>query len=691
MINKNAIFSDGTRDYRTPCEPERHSVVSIYIRLAIEHNFVNLITSSGVVEMKLKETEDFFQYYQGEIQVEEAPVSYYFEIRSKSGEVCYYNRLGVTDEVKDEFGFLITPGFRTPEWAKGAVYYQIFVDRFYNGNPSNDVEDGEYIYLNDKTVKVKDWNKYPESVGVREFYGGDLEGVDKKLLYLKELGIEVIYFNPIFVSPSNHKYDTQDYDYVDPHFGVIINDANITSLEEESSNAHVQKYTNSNAQKYKKRVTDYENLKESNALFIRFVEKAHSLGMKVVLDGVFNHCGSFHKWLDREGIYKNAHGFLRGAYEDENSPYREYFNFRTKTWPNNTSYDGWWGYDTLPKLNYEGSKKLYDYMLEIGRKWVSPPYYCDGWRLDVAADLGLSKELNHTFWKDFRTSVKSANPDAIILAEHYGNPKEWLEGDEWDTVMNYDAFMEPVTWFLTGMEKHSDAFKENLLNSYEDFKQSMIYHMSSFQTSSLQTAMNELSNHDHSRFLTRTNKIVGRTQDLGAEAANKNIDKGVMKEAVTLQMTWPGAPTIYYGDEAGLCGFTDPDNRRTYPWGREDQELLDFHKEIIGIHKSYQAFKTGSFKLLNGSNGVITYARFDKKDKFIIALNNNDYEINIDIHVWEAGITGDKSLSRILFTTRESFSTEVQLFNTRGGILKLWLPPVSSIICNYSTPSNVIR
>ena len=144
----------------------------------------------------------------------------------------------------------------------------------------------------------------------------------------------------------------------------------------------------------------------------------------------------------------------------------------------------------MPKLNYEGSKKLYEYILNIGRKWVSPPYNADGWRLDVAADLGHSEEFNHQFWRDFRTAVKDANPNAIILAEHYGDPGSWLTGDQWDTVMNYDAFMEPVTWFLTGMEKHSDEFIGDLLGNADSFKGAMEHHMTRFHTNSLQVAMN---------------------------------------------------------------------------------------------------------------------------------------------------------------------------------------------------------
>ena len=161
------------------------------------------------------------------------------------------------------------------------------------------------------------------------------------------------------------------------------------------------------------------------------------------------------------------------------------------------------------------------------KKWVSPPYSVDGWRLDVAADLGHTAEYNHAFWKKFRKAVKEANPQALILAEHYGDPSGWLQGDEWDSIMNYDAFMEPVTWFLTGMEKHSDSYNGGLYGNGQSFFDAMAYHMSRMQTNTVFTAMNQLSNHGHSRFLTRTNQVVGRIGSMGPERASENVKKCV--------------------------------------------------------------------------------------------------------------------------------------------------------------------
>lgn len=677
-FEKRALFSDGTKLFRNPAEPMPGDDVSIRFRTAKENvDTVCLIWNGNRIIMNKKESDKRFDYYETVVKVGEDKVDYYFEITT-GRFVCYYNKKGVSNEVQDWYNFNIMPGFKTPSWAKGAVMYQIYVDRFCNGDRNNDVVDREYSYIGDTVVEVNDWGKYPAAMGVREFYGGDLAGVMKKLDYLKELGVDVIYFNPLFVSPSNHKYDIQDYDYIDPHFGTIVKDGGEPLAEGDFDNKHASKYI--------QRVTNIENLEASNKLFAEFVEKAHSMGIKVILDGVFNHCGSFNKWLDKERIYEGQEGYENGAYISKDSPYNSFFKFYDEEkWPYNNTYDGWWGHDTLPKLNYEDSPKLVDYILRIAKKWVSAPYNVDGWRLDVAADLGHSGEYNHEFWQKFRKSVKEANPDAIILAEHYGDPSSWLQGKEWDTVMNYDAFMEPLTWFLTGLEKHSDEFRGDLLGNHEAFFGAMNHHMTKFNTQSLQVSMNELSNHDHSRFLTRTNRRVGRTATAGPQAADANVNKGVLKEAVVVQMTWPGAPTIYYGDEAGVCGWTDPDSRRTYPWGHEDQDLIQVHKELIKIHKAYDAIKTGSIIFLGGGPMYLSYGRFDEKDKIIVAINNHFDSITMDINVWELGIDDSDTLVRLIETTENGYDVSAKFYNSVNGVLHITLPAISGVIIKNST------
>ena len=674
-MNKAALFCDGTEGYVYPPEPKENELVTFRFRTAKDDaDRVGLVTSADTYVMEKECTQGEFDYYTFETRLGEEPFRYCFEVQSGT-EKYYYGRCGISREILEYYNFVVVPGFSTPDWAKGAVMYQIFTDRFYNGDKSNDVETNEYYYIGDYSRRVTNWDKYPANMGVREFYGGDLQGVMDKLDYLQELGVEVVYFNPLFVSPSNHKYDIQDYDYIDPHYGKIVDDGGEVLPDGVTDN--------SQATKYKKRTTGLKNLEASNELFIKLVEELHRRGMKVILDGVFNHCGSFNKWMDRERIYEGEEDYEPGAYVSADSPYRSYFRFfkeGPENWPYNGNYDGWWGHDTLPKLNYEDSVKLENYILYIGRKWVSPPYNVDGWRLDVAADLGRSNEYNHDFWKKFRRAVKDANPNALILAEHYGDPSDWLKGDEWDTVMNYDAFMEPITWFLTGMEKHSDEAREELLGNIDNFIGSMAHHMSNMLTPSLQVAMNELSNHDHSRFLTRTNHMVGRVEHLGPEAANEYVNKAVMREAVVMQMTWVGAPTIYYGDEAGVCGFTDPDNRRTYPWGREDHELIAFHKEAIRIHKEHPALRTGSLKILSGEENVLSYARFKGNDRIVIVINNRSERTEVKVPVWEAEIPAKCRMKRLLYSYKDGYTTEYEEYLVEDGEVVANMGPHSALV-----------
>ncbi len=677
ILRKQALYSDTTANFITPAQPLGYDQVQIRFRTYLNNvDKVILVSGAERITMEKTDRDELFDYYSAKVQMDNEPFSYYFEVHTGNVSVLFDTR-GVVRAADEHFKFRILPGFQTPEWAEGAIMYQIFVDRFCNGDPANDVETDEYSYIGEHTVKVDDWDKYPATMGVREFYGGDLQGVLDKMSYLEKLGIEVIYFNPLFVSPSNHKYDIQDYDYIDPHFGRIVNETGELLHPGDQENTHATRYIN--------RVTNPENLEASNELFAKVVAEAHRRGIRVILDGVFNHCGSFNKWLDRERIYENAEGYAKGAYVDEHSPYHDFFYFHDRhKWPYNGTYDGWWGHDTLPKLNYEDSQALQDYILRIGQKWVSPPYNADGWRLDVAADLGHSTEFNHIFWQKFRQAVKEANPNAVILAEHYGSPAAWLQGNEWDTVMNYDAFMEPITWFLTGMQKHSDDFRGDQLNNTDNFWAAMMYHNADMTMPSIASAMNELSNHDHSRFLTRTNRKVGRTATAGAEAANEGISTAVMREAVLFQFTWLGAPTIYYGDEAGVCGWTDPDNRRTYPWGHEDEDMIRFHRKMIRIRRNCHEFKHGSIKVLGNARGVIAFGRFDHEGQSAVFINNNDGPVTQEFQLWTLGIRKNATLKQIMLTTEDGYDDSGEEYWLENGRITITLPQHSAMILRHA-------
>ena len=658
-----AVYSDETRQFRSPAEPTAADWVNVRLRVGRGTvSAVFLCTNEREYLMEEAKTQGAFSYFQATLPPTAEEMTYYF--RLQCGEaVGYYTKYGFFSEYKHEGEFRIFRDYRTPDWAKGAVMYQIYPDRFANGDVSNDVKTNEYIYLKQKTEQVTDWNSLPAASDINRFYGGDLQGVLNKLDYLAELGVEVLYFNPLFVSPSNHKYDTQDYWHIDPHFGKIV--------RESGSVLAADAKTNETASLYASRTTADENLAASDALFAELIQQAHARGMRVILDGVFNHCGAFHKWLDREGLYR---GKLCGAYRHADSPYHDYFY-----WNADGTYEGWWGYENHPKLNVEGCAALREELLVIARRWVSPPFDADGWRLDVAADLGKTEEFNHAFWRMFRTAVKGVSPDKLILAEHYGDAAPWLTGNQWDSVMNYDAFMEPVTWFLTGVSKHSTEKREDMYNNADVFWGTMSYQMGKLPSQAISVAMNQLSNHDHSRFLTRTNRQIGRVETEGSAAADANVEKAVLREAVLLQMTWNGAPTVYYGDEAGVTGWTDPDNRRTYPWGREDMELIAFHKAAISLRKEYPVLRHGSLKQLYGAYGVLAYGRFDEKEKILVALNNTEEIRTVSIPVWQMGVQAEGTLQNCLMTNRDGFTEFGFSYPVRNGNVLLPLPPKSAM------------
>ncbi len=653
-METRTLFSDQTEMFFYPVQPKNYDTVTILFRTGRYQAEKVLLCVDGIKEeMQWAYDANDFDYYSVNVGLETRKVRYYFEIITKD-ERCWYGKKGVVFDEGYVTRFDIIPGFEVPEWLQGAVMYHIFVDRFANGNKSNDIANFEYRYLGRVSKWVKNWEEQPELFDVCNFHGGDLKGIIDKLDYLKDLGVEVIYLNPIFVSPTNHKYDTMDYHHIDPQIGRIVDKKNGVLSE--------------------------TNLEASDKVFIRLVREAHKRKMRVIIDGVFNHCSHMGRWMDYAGLYKRSSPVRSGAFGNPRSRYRNYFRFYDKE---HLNFECWWNNQNLPKLNYEESKQLYDEIMRVGEKWVSEPFNADGWRLDVAADLGHSREFNHKFWRDFRYHVKKANPEAVIIAEHYDNAYPWLQGDQWDTVMNYTAFMEPVTWFLTGMEKHSDCFRPDLLGNPWSFEEAMREHCAEFMQTSLFAAMNQLDNHDHSRFLTRTNHYVGRLTQDNAKMAEFNVDKGVLRQAVVMQMTWPGAPTLYYGDEAGMCGFTDPDNRRAFPWGNIDVRLHRFYKKTIALRKTYPMLRTASCRIVYCDHGLLGYVRFTEKQQIYVMISTRDTEAKVEIPAWMAGRAGyleTDTLTRVLFTAGAEVRYEPKTFRLHYGILTLTVPPHSASV-----------
>lgn len=665
----SSVFHDGTALFRQPAEPEAGDRVALRLRVQRGTEArVTLLRGFPAEHMPMARTRSdaCFDWYEVGLVCPEEALCYSFLVEWQ-GRLIHYDRLGARwvdcPPSPDPAGaFRVIPGFRVPEWAKGAVQYQILPDRFRNGEADNDVRDREYWYAHAPIRHAPGWDAPPEADDYHCRYGGDLKGVLEKLDYLQSLGVEAIYFNPIFVSPSGHGYDTQDYDHVDPHLTVIPVDQGATLACGDHDNTHATRYIT--------RTTHPDNLSASDAWFAGFCRELHRRGMRIILDGVFNHCGSFHRWMDREGIYGGADG----AFGHPDSPYRGYFAFR-----DDYNYRSWWDIETLPKLCYEQSEALCGQILRVAEKWAAPPYSIDGWRLDVAADLGRTPEFNHLFWKAFRRRVKAVNPEALIIAEHYGDPSAWLGGDEWDTVMNYDGFMDPLSYFLTGMEKHSDSRREDLYQNGMAFFHSILGAMSRMPTPSVYCAMDELSNHDHSRFMTRTNGRIGRLNSAGREAAGEGVRPAVFREAAVIQMTWPGAPTIYYGDEAGVVGWTDPDNRRTYPWGREDRAMIEFTRALVQTRRGLSALRRGSVKPLCAGYGYIAYGRFDDESTVAVACNNTERPMLLDLPLRDLGIPdGTEIATRFLSTEAGYEADDVPAGVVREGVLRYAAPAYSA-------------
>ena len=558
-MNPHYLFSDESEEYLLPVN---RAAGEYCMRLRMEDIPAQVFlilrgARTARIPMAPAETKGRLRYYGATVSGIFAAQEYCFEILAE--RTWYLGRFSCAEEESAVTPFAVLPALAVPDWAKGQIFYQIFPDRFRNGCADNDVRTGEYEYPDFGPAQhVEDWNSAPAPRDVVRFYGGDLQGILEKLPYIKALGADCLYLNPVFVSPSNHKYDTQDYHHIDPHLSDPA---------------------------------------DPDGYFAAFAETLHENGLRLILDGVFNHCSIENAWVKdpatADFFYYDAQG-------------------RRETW---------WGIPTLPKLNYDGCPRLWDEVLAVAKKWVTAPYFADGWRLDVAPELAACPDTNHRFWKAFRDAVREAAPDALVFAETYEDAAAWLTDGEWDTIMNYEAFMDPVTFFFTGVDKHSDYAAPEKKGDAALFYKELREKSARLPFASLLAAMNALDNHDHSRFITRTSGLTGRLTDADAAEKEACADPALLRLAVCFQFTWPGAPCIYYGDETALPGFTDPDNRRPYPWGHENWEMIEFYRQAALLRKRHACLRTGSVYPLYFADGVAAFARTLEEETVLTVIN----------------------------------------------------------------------
>lgn len=512
----------------------------------------------------------------------------YFEIKLSLGRGLYFycfslsngkfisknqDFLGVI--MSDKIYFQLTvysKDYQVPDWLSGGIMYQIFPDRFCRGEEIVNLKKGNIIHDNWEDTPVFLPNKKGKVLN-NDFFGGDIKGIISKLDYLSELGVTALYLNPIFEARSNHRYDTGNYMKIDQMLGTE------------------------------------EDLKQ-------LISTANEYGIKIILDGVFNHTGDDSLYFNKYGNYDCV-----GAYQNKKSEYYSWFKFDKHP----DSYQSWWGIETLPSTNKNESSGYVEYI--AGKDGVLEHYTklgIGGWRLDVV------DELPAEFVRKIRSAVKGVSNDAIVIGEvwedasnkiSYGKRREYFQGYELDSVMNYPLKNAIINFARTGNAKalvgvikaQIDHYPKNVLTSL----------------------MNVLSTHDTYRLLTA---VGGEDADGLSKAQMSEMTipenqlsqaKFKQKVASLLQYTLIGVPCIYYGDEIAMQGYADPLNRRCYPWGKEDREMLSWYKTLADLRCSFDAFNSTEFSEIISNNGVFVFKRVGEQSEVLVAINLNGEDCDL--------------------------------------------------------------
>ncbi|MBR3788479.1 MAG: glycoside hydrolase family 13 protein, partial [Clostridia bacterium] len=471
-----------------------------------------------------------------------------------------------------------SPDYKTPNWVKGGIMYQIFPDRFYfSGEKKKDVPSDRVIHTDFADIPV--WKPNEEGkILNNDYFQGDLKGIKEKLPYIAYLGTTILYLNPIFEAHSNHRYNTADYNKID----FLLGDEN-----------------------------DFKEL----------CKEAEKYGIKVILDGVFSHTGSDSIYFNRENRYDSV-----GAYNSEKSEYSPWFSFN-----DDGTYKSWWGIDTLPETNEENDNYIEFITGKNGilEKWLK--LGASGYRLDVA------DELPDKFIDALYKSVKTLNDDYFVIGEvwedatnkfSHGGRRRYLLGGQLDSVMNY-PFADAILDFM----RYGIA---------ENFMETVVSVCENYPKPALDVLMNHIGTHDTARILTRLINFELEHKPREIQAGYKLSDneysfsKELLKTATVLQYTLPGFPSVYYGDEAGLTGGSDPFNRAFYPWGNEDKSLINWYKKLGKLRHSLPCLKDGRFIPYSAMLSCVAYIRESEEQKIFVIANKNNHEItyNLPYEFW---------------------------------------------------------
>ena len=585
-----SLYSDTTENFVSNPYPKKGEKVSVSIRFLNNDNVSHVFLRArefGVevlYEMKKVYEDKGLCYYSSEVQIKDSYFNYHFYLVTEN-QIYYYSQYQITTYIpSEEHDFVILCDYAAPEWVKDSVFYQIFPDRFCNGRPDLNVKNGEYSYQGFLTSEEK-WEspakKYSQGHNL-DFHNGDLYGIIEKLDYLEDLGINAIYLNPIFLSPSTHKYDALDYFRIDPHLG-------------------------------------------GEKAFSMLIEEAHRRGIRILLDISINHTSSSAKWFN-----KGAEFFppSQGAYNDRNSPWRDFYFFN-----DDNSYASWFGVQTMPQLNY-GSQKLRNLIYRakdsVLKKWMLAPFGIDGWRFDVADCLARNEklDLHDQVLREIRQELKAVKKDLYLLAEEWADCSCDLKGDKWDATMNYFGGGRPIREFAGAkdlyLERNDVLGKLNIpLNAGQLAARIKIFLALLPGVIQLQQ-FNLLDSHD----VVRLHNI-------------KNVTEDALKAAVLLQFSLPGSPCIYYGDEIFIDGGDDrqEDSGFRYPfdwdWQKKEKsvKIHNFYKKLIHLRRTEKALCNGSFDFVFAGGFTLVTVRFTRHEAIftLVSMEKTDRMVTLPL------------------------------------------------------------
>ncbi|MFP4322250.1 MAG: maltodextrin glucosidase [Anaerolineales bacterium] len=589
------VHHDGSALYVSNPTPKAEEVVTVRLRTPIDApvRAVYLRTTpdgeAAYIEMGVEEDASPVRYWAADMPVTMPHNPYSFKLLTLEG-AYYLTAAGISRAEKPSHSdFALLADYHMPGWVAETVFYQIFPDRFFNGDPSNDVQDGE-MQLGQFTSHKREWGARPlpfSEGGSLDFYGGDLPGIAQKVDYLQDLGVNAIYLTPIFPAQSNHRYDIMDFYRIDPHLG---GEEGLQTLRQALDAAN----------------------------------------MRLMLDVTPNHVSWKHIWFTT-------------AQNDLNSPEAEYFTFYDE---DPQKYEMWLGVPTLPKLNYASAalrQRMYAGEDAVLRHWLREPYRIDGWRLDVLNMTARQRmqQLDPDVGRGMRAAVKDENPEAFLLGEHFFDGTRHLQGDQLDATMNYQGFNFPLRRWLsgqdTGADHHMDdavGYIDPTLLPSEAFAEQTRAYLAAVPWVIARQQFNQLGSHDTMRFLSA----------LGG-------DTDLMRLAVGLLMTFPGVPCVYYGDEVGLDGYRDPDNRRCMPWDENDwnKDLRYFYRQVIRLRRTAHALKFGGFQWLYATEDVICYQRQSTQQRLVVVgYRGENASQHTAIPVWHAGLPEGMKLTDLL-------------------------------------------